>query len=336
MQWDDISYLKSGTHRQRQAYEILTRLDIFQRLAGFDPVLVGTIPLDVDTPDSDLDIICQVDSRRNFEEVIQEVFSQYYDFSIRRVEVNRLPVTICNFSHSAVSLEICGQSRPVKEQNAYRHLVAEARLLKLDGEPAKSAIRLLKTKGIKTEPAFAERFCLSGNPYSTLLTLAEATDLELRQLIDRARSIRDSCIFCQIISQKEEASCVYGDKYTLAFMGLRQGNPGHVLVIPRRHVEMIYDLDDELASHVSRAVVKVAQAVRSTLKPSGLNIWQSNGEVAGQEIFHVHFHIFPRCPDDGYFNVYRDIPKPESRSNLEALAEKLRNSIETDTSCWKE
>jgi histidine triad (HIT) family protein len=71
----------------------------------------------------------------------------------------------------------------------------------------------------------------------------------------------------------------------------------------------------------------MARAARSAFDCSGLNIWQSNGEIAGQEIFHVHFHIFPRKRDDGCFNIYPHHPPVLPRSELDALARQIRKTI---------
>jgi histidine triad (HIT) family protein len=126
---------------------------------------------------------------------------------------------------------------------------------------------------------------------------------------------------------QEEASIVFEDDETLAIMDLRQANEGKVLVLPRRHVETIYELDEDLAACVSRTVVRVARAVRAAFNPPGLNIWQSNGEVAGQEIPHVHFHVFPRTEEDGCFNLYSTFPADRPRTELDALAARIRAAL---------
>ena len=140
----------------------------------------------------------------------------------------------------------------------------------------------------------------------------------------------EKCIFCQIIAGNLESSRVYEDTYTLAFMDQRQLNPGHVLVVPRRHIEMVYDLDDGTAARLSQTVVRVSRWVRSAFNCPGLNIWQSNGEIACQEIFHVHFHIFPRWKDDSCFKIYPHRPPKLSRSELDALAGRIRREIASD------
>ncbi|RZL37072.1 MAG: DUF4269 domain-containing protein, partial [Pedobacter sp.] len=56
--FQDISYLKNGNERQKSAYQTLIKYQIFEKLSGFNPLLAGTIPIDIDIPESDLDIIC--------------------------------------------------------------------------------------------------------------------------------------------------------------------------------------------------------------------------------------------------------------------------------------
>ncbi len=143
-------------------------------------------------------------------------------------------------------------------------------------------------------------------------------------------SYTENCVFCQIVAGKVQSSRVYEDEYTFAFMDQRQLNPGHVLAVPKRHIEMVYDLDDDTTARLSQTVVKVSRWVRSAFDCPGLNIWQSNGEIAGQEIFHVHFHILPRQKDDGCFNVYTHLPPVLSRVELDALADRIRKKIVSD------
>ena len=116
---------------------------------------------------------------------------------------------------------------------------------------------------------------------------------------------------------------MYEDPWTLAFMNRRQANPGHVLVIPRRHIPTVFELDAETAAALGRATPHVAQAVRRALGAADLNVWQSKGEAAGQEIGHLHLHVLPRQTGDGWFQVYppRAAPNIRSRAELDALGE---------------
>ena len=135
------------------------------------------------------------------------------------------------------------------------------------------------------------------------------------------------CVFCDIVAGREAASRVYEDDATLAFMNLRQANPGHVLVVPKAHLVTLDQLTPEVAARLFRAVVLVARAVQRCFGPDGLSIWQSNGVAAGQEIFHVHVHVFPRRAGDGFLIVYPELPACEERATLDRLAVQLRAAI---------
>ena len=133
-----------------------------------------------------------------------------------------------------------------------------------------------------------------------------------------------NCVFCNIIAGDIEAVRVHEDKQTLSFMDQRQGNPGHVLVVPKEHHPDIYSLPETTGAAVMRSVILMSRAVRSAFDCPGLNIWQSNGECAGQEVFHIHFHVHPRKPDDGLLKAYQrrpDTPPPET---LREYADQIR------------
>ena len=128
------------------------------------------------------------------------------------------------------------------------------------------------------------------------------------------------CIFCDIVVGEAPADCVFEDERTLAFMDAHPKEPGHVLVIPKGHAAMIYDLDDEAAAAVAQTVVRVARGIREALAPPGLSVIQSNGRVARQVIMHVHFHLIPRGMEN---------PQPgRTAEERQALAERIRAAIE--------
>ena len=171
--WQDIGYLLNGTPRQQAAYHVLQGLQIFEILQDFTPVLAGTIPLGIEIPSSDLDILCEAHDADAFEYRVTTAFSGRTGFQIKSEMVDGLPTTIVNFEADRFPIEIFAQPPPVIQQNAYRHMVVEARLLAIGGPNAANEIRKLKQKGLKTEPAFAEYFRLSGDAYATLLALAD-------------------------------------------------------------------------------------------------------------------------------------------------------------------
>jgi hypothetical protein len=133
--WTDPAYLAAGTPRQRAALAVLDRLGLMRRLAAYQPVLTGAIPLAVDTPASDLDIICEVHDLPAFERRLRGAFGGRPGFRLHRGTADGLPVVVCGFDAGGQAIELFGQPRPVRDQHAYRRLVAEARLLALAGDP---------------------------------------------------------------------------------------------------------------------------------------------------------------------------------------------------------
>lgn len=190
--WFDPAYLLEGDSGQQRAYHALNELRLFTKLAPFSPVLTGTFPLRLQVENSDLDVICEVHDFNLFQSTLTAEFGAKPDFVLRQVEISGLPTIIATFTVQDLPIEIFGQAVPVKRQNAYRHMVIEARLLALahksfqwsEGNQARSAIQQLKHNGLKTEPAFARYFGLPCiNPYEELLLLEDLSDEQLLEHI---------------------------------------------------------------------------------------------------------------------------------------------------------
>jgi hypothetical protein len=157
----------------------LEALRVFALLGAFDPVLAGTIPLDIDIPGSDLDIVCYAADVDAFAQQLHATFGHCSTFVLQHTVVDGLPTVIGQFTYQGFPIEIFGQPRPVREQHAVRHMVVEERLLRHGGVEVRRHIRQLKGQGRKTEPAFAVVFRLPGDPYQTLLQLAELEEEDL-------------------------------------------------------------------------------------------------------------------------------------------------------------
>ena len=188
--WTDLTYLLRGTKRQQDAYRALQTLDVFRVLRDYTPILVGTIPLDIEVEQSDLDIICEAHNLSRFQHDVTKAFGRQARFRMHETWKDDLPVVVVSFTAAGFLIEIFGQPRPVIEQNGYRHMVVEARLLALGGEEARVRIRELKRAGLKTEPAFARYFQLVGNPYQVLLHLAQLSDEALAATVARGTGSR--------------------------------------------------------------------------------------------------------------------------------------------------
>ncbi|RUT67820.1 DUF4269 domain-containing protein [Flavobacterium cupreum] len=164
-----IEYLKTGNPKQIRAYEVLTQNKILSELAEFDPVLVGTIPINIAIENSDLDIICYWKDKTHFIEKLISLFGNETDFTIRETMINDEESIIANFKKAAFEIEIFGQNIPVQNQNGYRHMIIEYKILQLKGEKFRLEIIRLKQKGYKTEPAFGLLLGLKDDPYLELL-----------------------------------------------------------------------------------------------------------------------------------------------------------------------
>ncbi|GGK15256.1 HIT family protein [Luteimonas terricola] len=134
----------------------------------------------------------------------------------------------------------------------------------------------------------------------------------------------NGCIFCEIVAKDAPASFVREDALTVAFIDTRQFHLGHILVVPKAHLADIRELDGETGAALMAAVVDVTRAVSSALSCQGISVWNSNGEAAGQEVPHLHFHVHPRWQSDRLLEVYPSPPGSPDRATLDALAASIR------------
>jgi len=165
----NINYLKTGSSRQQQAFKEIKDLGIFKKLQQYDPLLAGTIPIGIDIATSDLDIICYCEDHLEFSNLLQKTFGDQDDFQISTKINEGYKVTIANFNGVNFPIEIFGQNIPSKEQNAFRHMLIEYKILKEKDSIFIEKIITLKKTGLKTEPAFAKLLGIKGNPYKELL-----------------------------------------------------------------------------------------------------------------------------------------------------------------------
>ena len=101
-------------------------------------------------------------------------------------------------------------------------------------------------------------------------------------------------VFTRIIEREIPAYIVYEDELVIAFLDISQATKGHTLVVPKEAHKDLFEMPDELASHVMRVSIKLAKAIKKAYNPAGLNLLNNNGEIAGQSVFHFHIHLIPR------------------------------------------
>ena len=136
----------------------------------------------------------------------------------------------------------------------------------------------------------------------------------------------EACIFCEILAGRAPASVVYEAEDWLGLMDLRQAPLGHVILISRRHIRNIFELDDETGATLVPALRRVSLAVRSAFGAEGISITQAN-EPPWQEVFHIHFHVYPRYVAVPLLRIYPERPQLPGREELDRQASLIREAL---------
>lgn len=132
---------------------------------------------------------------------------------------------------------------------------------------------------------------------------------------------RSPSIFTKIVAGEIPCWKLYEDEHTFAFLDIGPLATGHCLVIPKTQYVTLDEMPDDVAAALGRVLPKLAKAVIHATGCTAYNILQNNGEIAGQEVNHVHFHIIPRSENDGL--GYRWNPGKLD----DATAKKLQDAI---------
>ena len=171
---------------ERPTYqEALRRTGLLGVLAPFDPHVVGTLPLGVARPDSDIDIVCRATDLPAAIELIWKHFGETKSIAVYQWSAKGRPVT-ATFEAYGWPFEIFISSAPVQDQAGWRHFEVERRLLSLGGAAFRAATCALRAGGVKTGPNFARALKLEGDPYTVLFDLFSASDSHLNAVL-RAR-----------------------------------------------------------------------------------------------------------------------------------------------------
>jgi histidine triad (HIT) family protein len=138
------------------------------------------------------------------------------------------------------------------------------------------------------------------------------------------------CVFCEIISGDQPASVVYKDESMIAFLDIKPLTPGHILVVPISHVSSIKDLSPNDACHMMRVGQKMDLALRaSDLLCEGVSFVLSDGQAAGQEVEHVHLHVFPRFRGDGVYSCLDPNARQDpGRAQIEKVAHEIKEGLQ--------
>ena len=146
------------------------------------------------------------------------------------------------------------------------------------------------------------------------------------------------CSFCAIAAGGDglgargttRADVVWRDGRTTAFVASKcwAGNEGHALVIPNRHARDVYEIADEELAAVYATAKRVAAAIRASHGCEGTSMRQHNEAGGGQDVFHVHVHVFPRWAGDRLYERNAECRWTEP-AEREPYASRLRDALGT-------
>jgi histidine triad (HIT) family protein len=133
------------------------------------------------------------------------------------------------------------------------------------------------------------------------------------------------CTFCDIVSGKVAAEIVWRSGDAVAFLDHRPLFPGHVLLTPAGHVELLTDLPAAQVGPFFQAVQKIEAAVERSMSAEGSFIAVNNR--VSQSVPHLHVHIVPRRKGDGLKGFFWPRRKYESEQQMRETAEKIRDAL---------
>jgi histidine triad (HIT) family protein len=139
----------------------------------------------------------------------------------------------------------------------------------------------------------------------------------------------ENCIFCDILAGKASAHFVERNQYCAAFMDIHPVNPGHVLVVPVAHSELLAGVDPITLGQMLSLAQRVDSALRSSeIKCEGVNLFLADGRSAGQEVMHVHLHVIPRFRGDGHHMRFSPgYLKHPSQDEIQSCAAQIRQQM---------
>jgi len=134
-----------------------------------------------------------------------------------------------------------------------------------------------------------------------------------------------ACKFCDIVQHRLPAHIVFEDPHSIGFLDKTPLFPGHVLLVPRQHIETLLLLPEDLLLPYSSASQKIARAVESAMKAEGIFVAINNR--VSQSVPHLHTHIVPRRKGDGLKGFFWPRKRYSSDEEMAQVAAAIRNEL---------
>jgi histidine triad (HIT) family protein len=129
----------------------------------------------------------------------------------------------------------------------------------------------------------------------------------------------ETCVFCQIIDGVESAHRISESEDFLAFLTIRPCNPGHTLLISKRHVDYVFDLEEPLYSGIFRTAKQLAGPLQQATDAKRVGV-----AIEGLSVPHVHLHLVPLY-NAAELDPHRHVE--QTQQELAAMAERIRKEI---------
>jgi histidine triad (HIT) family protein len=135
------------------------------------------------------------------------------------------------------------------------------------------------------------------------------------------------CIFCKIIKGEIPCFKIFEDDNVLAFADINPISRGHILIIPKRHIENMWEATEEELVTVMRTAKKLVHAIKDAINPDGVAVLQLNGKAVNQVVMHYHFHLIPRSKEEGKLSMTEWELIPGNMEEIKQIAGKITDAI---------
>ncbi|MCS7458881.1 HIT family protein [Paenibacillus doosanensis] len=138
----------------------------------------------------------------------------------------------------------------------------------------------------------------------------------------------ESCLGCRLALGIQQAQIVYEDQWVTCLLDHEPFSDGHTLIVPKRHVLDVDELDEETAGAVMRASSLLSAALKALYRPDGITVIQNGG--AFNDLRHYHMHVFPRYAGDGFAwqePHYAGLAKKRLALTRERLSSELQSRL---------
>ncbi|MFR4986570.1 MAG: HIT family protein [Lachnospirales bacterium] len=134
-----------------------------------------------------------------------------------------------------------------------------------------------------------------------------------------------SCIFCKILNGDIPSNKVFENDNFIAILDAFPANEGHTLVIPKKHFENIFEIDEEVLKEGYAIAKRIASSIKKSLNIENINILQNNGVLSGQTVNHFHIHVIPRLENDTV--VMKSTPISIDNEKIKQIMLDIKNNI---------